>query len=324
MIRISLARLLLLGLIATLPILGIFLSVRSLRGRYVASTPVNNNHSEVDCPADFDPRLADELRNRYDAARIFAWGGAKDDGCVAWVDTKGHLQNGCFTKTDDRYEITSQSRDLRFMTVQTDQGSYAEYLQDTELPVRADLMEYAGFRATVVLLWRARMRCFSGDPDDKGEETWPGLRVVISRGSTIVSNTTIDFDYEYPSEVLIDDVNRDGIKDYVFSAGFQSSSLRIWTLTNSGIFQPMAFIEKGSNEREDFLEDRSVSLEKDKNLSYSIDVSGPSGRRIGDYEHHLFHWNPSEDAFVETKWFFESRDQNEVMSRPRRVAKQRL
>jgi hypothetical protein len=264
------------------------------------SSQVGGNLAGSDCAEPLDPLLARALRTKYDVARIFAWGGSITDGSITWVDRAGYLRRARVTKDEAGYTLSLspyEPADKAFMAQLDAQAMVpiAEFLEDTEVAVRADVIEFARCQAAVILVWRAKLRCFQ-DPDDRFQEMWPGLRVVVRRAGTIISNSAVDFPSVYPQEVLVDDVNGDGAKDYAFLGGIENTILYVWTLTNLCRFQQLEFLAEGSNESEDFIEDRSVSLKRDeKGGKYSILVQGPCLKEA--YCHQVYRWSPTKGAF---------------------------
>lgn len=273
-----------------------------------AKQPNNKQFGEKgndnDMSNQLDPLLLEELGKQHDVVRTFAWCGSESKGRVMWVDSKGHLESVSFTKNATGYQFTdvqeSQPRPFTTVLDQKELASVSEYLSNDEFPVKADTLELADCKARVILLWRAE-RDSLNDRDNMCDLARPGLRIIVSRGTTVVSNVTYDLKYSAPHQILVDDVNGDGIKDYVF-IGHSSPVIYLWTLRSSCVFEPLMFIEDsdGAKERSEFLEGRGIKVRKEQNATYSILVWSKVPFRA-EYAEHLFRWDQAVGAFIEKK-----------------------
>jgi hypothetical protein len=253
--------------------------------------------------------LVAALRQKRRHARIFAWGGSETNGSLFFVDGRKRLREATFTKTTVGYEVwlseeEGLDEDDAFTTMidQRELASLGQYIPENEFPAKVNIIEAGPCRAHVVLLWRANLRSFSGNPDDAAFDiVWPALRVIVSRGETVVSNLTHDlsqFFPTHPEKVFTEDMNGDGVKDYVFIGGYQSDDINIWTLSASCVFQPLAFVEGETNQRTESLNGRSIDVRKVRSGGYSIRVRN---RTPFETYTEIYQWAQSAGAFVMTR-----------------------
>jgi hypothetical protein len=245
--------------------------------------------------------LAAALRANYDVDRLFAWSGSEIDGKVLWSDHEGRLRRVNFSRENGEYQFQPNGADGDgpFLKVlpPSELESLSEYLSETEYPVKVDTLKIGDCTARVILLWRAENRSFSADRSADHTLALPGIRVVLTNGAIVESNSAIDFECWIPREVLVDDLNKDGVSDYCF-VGDVGPIIYIWTLTHSCSFEPLVFIEKnnGQPEMSEFLEGRSLELKKG-NSGYSIHVWSKVPFKA-QYTEEVYRWNTTMRAFI--------------------------
>ena len=258
----------------------------------------NNHDSEH-----VDPLLIEAIRERHSVSRVFAWGGLATDGRITWVDDQGHLRSASFTKSNTGYTVffegEEKTKPLTSLLNQRDLAPLVEYLADTEFPVRADTLDVGGCRARVILLRRAGLRTFGSEKNDKYDIDWLGLRVILNQDAILTSNSTTDFELFSSGQVVVDDINGDGVKDYVFIGLSQTSIIYVWTVTSSCSFQPLTFLEDGGGS--EYLEGRRIYLEKNNRGEYLIHVISAVPLKSGQTTDEGWRWNQSNRAFVRTR-----------------------
>ena len=115
----------------------------------------------------------------------------------------------------------------------------------------------------------------------------------------MISNSVYEFDATLPQDILVADINGDGKTDYAFAGGMQSNALYIWTLTNSGKFQPLPFLDVlGTKKRVNHLTSGGIDIEKDGS-GYTIHISN----RVPFtqvYKKAMYNWSTTQKAFVRT------------------------
>ena len=239
------------------------------------------------------------LQAKYDIESVFAWVGPETDGRIMWADHEGRLRSANFVKDRGEYQFLQSDQvplDNPWSTVLAPSplAPLVQYLSDTEFPVRVDTIQTRDCTARIILLWRAENRSLIPDPSGDRTLALPGIRVVLSQGAEVLSNSTINFECLTPREVLVDDVNNDGINDYCF-IGKVAPLISIWTLTDSCSFQSLEFLEDG--ERSDSLEGAAIHITKGDGGQYSINVWSkvPFKSQLTE---EVYRWDPSARAFV--------------------------
>jgi hypothetical protein len=259
-----------------------------------------NKNSEPHNPYQaVDPVLIQILQEQYDMKQLFAWSGPESNGRVMWLDNQMELQSRSFTKNKNEYNFLpgiGEKQPFKKILDEKELGPEAKYLPDTDLPVQVDMLETGEYQAKIIFLWRAAQRKFDID-DDIRDLAWPGSRVIVTKKTTMISSKAYDFEDILPQDILVADINGDGKKDYAFAGGMQSSYLYIWTLTNSGKFQPLPFLDVlGTKNRENHLTGGGIDIEKEGS-GYTIHTSNrvPFTRV---YKKEIYHWSTTQKAFV--------------------------
>lgn len=248
-----------------------------------------------------DPLLTQILQEQYDMKRLFAWSGPESNGRVMWLDNHMKLQSSSFIKNKNEYNFLSgiggDDQPFKKILDEKELGPEAKYLPDTDLPVQVDTLETGECQAKIIFLWRAAQRKFDID-DDIRDLAWPGLRVIVTKKTTMISSKAYDFEMILPQDILVADINGDGKKDYAFTGGMQSTNLYIWTLTNSCKFQPLPFLieYEGTKRREKYLNSQGVDIKKEGS-GYTIHTSNKVFL-TQVYKEEIYKWNPTKKAFV--------------------------
>jgi hypothetical protein len=269
-------------------------------GGKALSAQANENSLHINRNEALD-RVFTALRDKYDVERIFAWSGSDIDGRIMWADRQGRLRSVNFKRNSDEYQFLEKDDDgdspLMKALATSELGSLAQYLSETEFPVKVDRMKVGDCTAHVIFLWRAESRSFNADPSTDRTLALPGIRVVLNNNAAVKSNSAFNFECWIPREVLVDDMNKDGLNDYCF-IGKVSPVIHIWTLTPSCTFEPLAFIEAddGPGARTEFLEGKRIELEKDTG-QYSIHVWSKVQFKP-QHEEETYRWDTTLRAFV--------------------------
>ncbi len=246
-------------------------------------------------------RVVAALKGEYDIERIFSWAGSETDGRIMWADHQGTLRSATFIKDRGEYQFLQSDKDRRDnpwsrVLAPSALAPLLQYLSDAEFPVRVDTIKVGDCTARVILLWRAENRQLTADPSGDRTLALPGIRVVLSKGAELLSNSAIKFQCLLPHEVLVEDVNNDGVNEYCF-IGAVGSVIYTWTLTDSCSLQALDFIEDG--ERTEFLEGDRVDIARGDSGRYSIHIWRKAQFKT-QYTEEVYRWDPFARAFVVT------------------------
>jgi hypothetical protein len=246
----------------------------------------------------FPPTLLTALREKFDVARLFAWCGIQTNGRVMWVDSEGQLRSAHFTKYPVGYRFLApqENKPRSFETIlnQQELAPIAEYLQDTDFPVRSNTLHVGECQAHCIFLQHVESRAF--DDSKNTDLVSPALRVIVQKGSTVISNSIYNLEDTHPEEVLVDDINGDGTTDYLYLGG---TFVQIWTLTDTCEFQVLPFIEEdaGAKYKRNFLACRGVTVEKSADGKYSIYGFTKVPFKV-EYIEDRYRWDRKAKAFI--------------------------
>lgn len=268
--------------------------------------PSSSGQQGTDSKGNIDNSLGSliaALRAKYDVDKVFAWAGSETNGRIMWSNREGCLRFINFTTDGGEYRFAPDNENRiedRWGTLlpAPTLAPLSQLVTDAEFPVRLDTIEVGNCTARLILVWQAENRSFS--PDRRSDRTlaMPALRVVLSKGDMILSNSINNFECRKPREVLVEDINNDGIKDYCF-IGDVEPVIYLWTVTDECSLQSLSFLEKdeGTIERTDFLEGRRIDVTKQNDRQYLIHVWHKKQFKT-EYIEDVYQWNQSEGAFI--------------------------
>lgn len=245
--------------------------------RLPASTAQNRNSAEqseakqsedVQLEEPLDPVLLNLLQREQQIVRPFAWGGPEGSGIIIGIDEHEKLKTVYFDKTEAGWVIQRSEpfRSLENQPARIRQSGSVDlqgYLQDREFPFKADVISMEQCQVHFVLVERALLRSVR---NTVGPLTVIDLRIIVARGSKIVSSENADVSFFGVREALGTDINGDGKQDYVFIGEDGSKSIFVWTVEPDCAVKPILFQFKDDHRpvTERYVSGRALFLRPDK------------------------------------------------------------
>jgi hypothetical protein len=295
--------------------------------RDAAAAASNSNQTTSGKPrppvdqSDLSAAVVAAFREKYDVARFFAWDGSDLEGNVMWIDSQNQLWRGHYTRSGTVYEVYSavdnpndlnSERPRGKLVEPAKQAALAPYLSDAEFPVRLDTIDAGNFRAHIATVWLAKKRSFRSNAGTKTEShgpdpdiAWAGIRAVVTKNDDFSSNSIYEVSFSQPSprKVLLEDVTGDGIKEYLYYERHMTEYLYIWSLSTSGVFQPLKFVADEASKPPEELDAMKICLEStDKGKiiirSYNPPVGAIAPHVQEQITQETYQWNPAAGVFV--------------------------
>lgn len=227
-----------------------------------------------------DNRLLQQLKSEQGIEKPFAWqswGGRVNDkgGTVVGIDQNGMLKIVEFTRTQDGYIVkpAEYQHESNARIRESGDIELTKLLPDTEFPFRSFIVSAGDCNVHFILLWQARNRSLNTRSVFLDAIQ---LRIIVEKNGKIVSNKLEELLFLSLDKTLVEDVNKDGKRDFLVVGSNMITFVRIWTVGDDCAVKPLLF-----KEGDHFLEsvrDKGLFVAKNK-------VSGV-------YDVHVTHYEP--------------------------------
>ena len=277
--------------------------------RLLTSTAQNRNgpwinsaeqSQDVQLEEPLDPVLLNLLHREQQIVRPFAWGGPKERGIIIGIDEHEKLKTVYFEKTDTGWVIRKSGpfRSLESQSARIRKSGSVDlqgYLPDREFPFKADVISMEQCQVHFVLIERSLVRSVRNTVSPL---TVIDMRIIVARGSKIVSGENAALSFFGVREAFVTDINGDGKQDYVFIGEDNSKFLYVWTVEPNCAVKPMLFEFEDANRPviEKFVSGRELFLRPDTSTGGNTIHTRSSEPHI---EHGTFYWRISESIY---KW----------------------
>ena len=267
----------------------------------------NTNESRGTSPASLveqfgDNQFLQQLKSEQGIEKPFAWqswGGKVNDkgGTVVGIDQNGLLKIVEFTRTQDGYIVkpAEYQHESNARIKESGHIELTKLLPDTEFPFKSFIVSAGDCNVHFILLWQARNRSLNTRSVFLDAIQ---LRIIVEKNGTIVSNKLEELLFLSLDKILVEDVNKDGKRDFLVVGSDMITFVRIWTVGDDCAVKPLLF-----KEGDHFLEsvrDKGLFVAKNK-------VSGAYDVHVTHYEpitknkqvyyevtETVYRWNPTE------------------------------
>jgi len=237
-----------------------------------------------------------------------------------WVDRRNRLCSGRFERGPNGYRVSSKLDDLNDPGFAGPEGqmvdagqlsSISRYLSDREFPVRVDTLNNGDYRAMVCLVWQAQKRRFHNvdvtEPKSDPDIAWAAVRTVVMKKEQLISDTTFEVRFSQPSprKVLVEDLTGDGIKEYAYYERHMTEYLQVWSLSSSGVFQPLKFLSSPGDKPLERLDGMKLCVESALKNQVIIRVFNPLPDVIAPHlqdriTQETYEWQVTSRSFMRT------------------------
>lgn len=211
------------------------------------------------------PELITLLKQEAGILRPFAWREIRISEPiieVVGIDEEERLINAIVIREGNQYRLKHHG----VYPLQETDNKYVEksgllqlrdYVPDTEFPFRSEILSSGDCQVHFILVQQALTRSFNTHES----LTEVSVRIIIQKGTEVISNTLEGPLFLGVNKTLIRDINGDGKLDYLLIGSYKIQSMYLWTVENDCTVMHIRFGDK--NDIQDYLEDNELFLKPD-------------------------------------------------------------
>ncbi len=217
------------------------------------SNPTQSNGNEsatVSPPTKVSSEVLNLIAQR-EMVKLFAWGLDKNAGIkIAGLTEKNLLKVGYFKKTSDGYSADEKAIDYlkeeghNSLLTKSGALNLNDITTDREAPFKSNIISTGSCQVHFILVWQAVARSLDSSNLVIGPVIEPGLRIVVTKDSEVISNTLIDEMNLSISGVFTRDMTGDGKKEYVLKDDESYEHIQIWRVGDDCTVKKIEFRDK--------------------------------------------------------------------------------